>query len=188
MPLLSIMIALTGSIGTGKSTVVKILQEHGVTVFDCDAYVKSLYEYDDVVNKVEQIFFTDGEKFSKKKLLQIISEDEEQRKALNNLIHPYVFAKLQGLAKGVVVDIPLLFETNAQNAFEQVIVVYCTREKQQQRLIVREGVDEEYTSRLIAMQIDIDLKKQQADIVIDNNGTVEDLEQEVSEKLSFLWR
>ncbi len=181
------MLALTGSIGTGKSTVVKLLKAHGVRIFDCDEYVANLYNQESFVQELSNMFFA-GRSFQKSELLKVIMEDKKQREKLNNVVHPLVFAELKRLDDDILVDIPLLFESQSEHFFSKIIVVYCSKDKQVARLIKREGVSKAEALKLIEMQEDIEKKALVADIVIDNNGTIKELESEVKEKLQFLWR
>ena len=190
------IIAITGSIATGKSTVTNILKERGYPVIDADVLIKKIYTKDEVlrflkdscpevlINKKidfkvlrEAFFRSEDLKVNLEKLLYRFLEDE-----FNNALGPH-------LASGstyVFYDVPLLFEKNIQNRVDQSVTVYCPKEIQLKRLISRDDVSNEFAKQLIANQIDIEQKKSMSHLVIYNTGDLKDLRLEVEKFLQIL--
>lgn len=119
---------------------------------------------------------------------QQIFHDEEKRLALNSIIHPIVRdlmeeEKQTALAAGhpVVMDIPLLYENELEATVDEVWVVYVTMDVQLERLMTRNDLTEEEALARIASQLSIEEKKARADVVIDNNGSLADLERRIKE-------
>ncbi|AJD91731.1 dephospho-CoA kinase [Jeotgalibacillus malaysiensis] len=180
------IIGLTGSIATGKSTIAKELIDLGYTVIDADQSARKVVEPGEEANvKIREVFgdevFTKDGHLDRPKLGEIIFNDEEKRKQLNGIVHPAVRADMlaqkdQAFENGkqtVFLDIPLLFESGLQWMVEKVLVVYAPADLQKDRLMKRNDFSEEEAASRIASQIPVEQKREQADAVIDNSGTVE---------------
>ncbi|MGK9043495.1 dephospho-CoA kinase [Mammaliicoccus vitulinus] len=184
------VIGLTGGIATGKSTASNILKERGFYIVDADiASRKAVEKGSKGLKQVQEVFgdqaILDGE-MNRQYVGSIVFKDEAMRLKLNNIIHPIVreimdAEKKFGLEKGknVIMDIPLLFENKLQDTVDETWLVYTTEETQISRLKQRNQLsDDEATSR-IQSQMPIEAKKQLADEIIDNNGTLEELAQNI---------
>jgi len=183
-------VGLTGSIGTGKSTVSKIFKELGAYVIDADQIVHSLLKEESVKEKIREILgnvFDDKGEIDKKKVAEIIFNNPEKKKQLEALIHPLVFERIQEKIKNiekkdpdavVVVEVPLMIETGSYKNYDVVIVVYAPEEIQLKRLLNR-GMEKEDALKRIKSQMPIDEKVKYADIVIENTGTLEELKKKV---------
>lgn len=184
------VIGLTGGIATGKSTASNILKEHGFYIVDADiASRKAVAKGSTGLKQVQEVFgdqaIIDGE-MNRQYVGSVVFKDEAMRLKLNNIIHPIVrdimdAEKKFGLEKGkkVIMDIPLLFENKLQDTVDETWLVYTTEETQISRLKQRNQLsDDEATSR-IQSQMPIEEKKQLADEIIDNNGTLEELAQNI---------
>lgn len=184
------VIGLTGGIATGKSTASNILKEHGFYIVDADiASRKAVEKGSTGLKQVQEVFgdqaIIDGE-MNRQYVGSVVFKDESMRLKLNNIIHPIVreimdAEKKLGLEKGknVIMDIPLLFENKLQDTVDETWLVYTTEETQISRLKQRNQLsDDEATSR-IQSQMPIEEKKQLADEIIDNNGTLEELAQNI---------
>ena len=183
-------VGLTGSIGTGKSTVSKIFKELGAYVIDADQIVHSLLKEQFVKEKIKEILgnvFDDKGEIDKKKVAKIIFNNPEKKKQLEALIHPLVFERIQEKIKNiekkdpdavVVVEVPLMIETGSYKNYDVVIVVYAPEEIQLKRLLNR-GMEKEDALKRIKSQMPIDEKVKYADIVIENTGTLEELKKKV---------
>lgn len=184
------VIGLTGGIATGKSTASNILKEHGFYIVDADiASRKAVEKGSTGLKQVQEVFgdqaIIDGE-MNRQYVGSVVFKDESMRLKLNNIIHPIVreimdAEKKFGLEKGknVIMDIPLLFENKLQDTVDETWLVYTTEETQISRLKQRNQLsDDEATSR-IQSQMPIEEKKQLADEIIDNNGTLEELAQNI---------
>lgn len=173
-------IAITGTIGSGKSTVVSYIRDKGYSVFDCDDYAHKLLEDKDVIEKISARFdcMEDG-KISRKKLGKIVFNDDDKLEELNAIIHPLVKEQILLLDVPVFVDIPLLFEANMQNLFDVIITVCADKDIIIQRLMQRDGMNKEEALRRISLQIDEKIKKNNSDYVIINNETQTKLYEQV---------
>lgn len=181
------VIGLTGGIASGKSTVAKYLAEHGFVIVDADIASRKAVEKDsEGLQKIKTVF---GEKviqpdgtLDRKALGEIIFHDQTERQKLNAIVHPIVrdimeAEKQAGLAedKTVIMDIPLLFENKLEDTVDEVWVVYIPESLQVKRLMDRNRLSVDAAESRIASQISIEEKKQRADKVIDNSGTLQEL-------------
>lgn len=172
------VIGITGSIGTGKSTVSKYLQNKGYRVLDADVIAKGELEDPEVAAEIAAVFgpeiLTDDQ-VDRKKLGGLIFRDSEKRKKLNALIHPRVIKtieeELESTEGLVFVDIPLLYEAGLEYLCDKILVVYASRRTQIARLTERDGIGEEYALLKIEAQMDIEEKKKLADFLVDNEGS-----------------
>lgn len=182
------IIGLTGSIATGKSTVANMIKELGIPVIDADKIAREVVEpgepaYEQIVNQFGQgILFPDGT-LDRKKLGSIVFQNKEKREQLNCIVHPAIRKKmdaqkndyLQRGFKTVVMDIPLLFEGKRnQNEFDKILLVAVSEEVQLKRLLERDKMGEEDARNRIRSQMPIKEKIPLADAVIWNNGTLEE--------------
>lgn len=181
------IIGLTGSIASGKSTVSEMLQEKGFPIVDADKIARLVVEPGtSVIKEIREHFGSvvlkeDGS-LNREKLGERIFENAEDREKLNSIIHPairneMIRQKEHWLAKGahtVIMDIPLLFESKLASFVEIIIVVSVTPEIQKQRLIARNSLTEQEAIDRINSQLPMLEKEAGADAVIDNNGSIEE--------------
>ena len=178
-------IALTGSISTGKSTTVKLLEAAGFHIIDADTIAHQIL--DEQHQAIAQMFgeslVKDG-KVERKALGALVFSDEKKRKALEALLHPLIYEEIKrlsikedALGKPYFIDIPLFFETS-RYPIAKSLVIYATQEQQLQRLIEREGYTKEEALKRIQSQIPVEEKRKLATYVIDNSGTLTQLGQE----------
>jgi dephospho-CoA kinase len=193
------VIGLTGGIGTGKSTVSRMLAALGAVVIDSDRIVHELQAAGaPLLVEIAAAFGpgvirADGS-LDRAALGDIVFRDEAARLRLNAIVHPAVgretAAQLEAArARGVrlvVLDIPLLFETRLQGraskanlGADAVVVVYAPRELQIRRQLEREGYGREEAERRVDAQISIEEKRARADHVVDNSGTLEETRRQV---------
>jgi dephospho-CoA kinase len=193
------VIGLTGGIGTGKSTVARMLAELGAVVIDSDAIVHELQAPGTpLLAEIEAAFGPDvlrpDGSLDRAALGARVFADPAARARLNALVHPAVgreslrrleAARASG-AELVVVDIPLLFETRvhgtasrANLGAEVVVVVYAPRELQIERQLARNGYDRAEAERRLDAQLPIEEKRRLADHVIDNAGSLERTREQV---------
>jgi dephospho-CoA kinase len=189
MPL---VIGLTGGIASGKSTVSAMLMEKGITVIDADLEARLAVEkgeeaYDGIVSRFgTEILQSNGE-IDRAKLGAIIFHNEEERLALNAIVHPAVRKRMlekkeQAIQKGeqlVVLDIPLLFESKLEHLADKTLLVYTDRETQLRRLMNRNSLSEEEAEARINSQMPLSEKVRLADAVINNNGTIEETKEQL---------
>jgi dephospho-CoA kinase len=178
-------IALTGSISTGKSTVVKLLTASGFHIIDADTIAHQILDeqHEAIAEMFGGAFVKEG-KVERRSLGSVIFSDKEKRKALEALLHPLIYDEIKRLSveedklgKPYFIDIPLFFE-NGRYPIERSLVVYATKEQQLERLIDREGYTKEEALKRINTQIPVEEKRKKASYVIDNSGTLTQLGQE----------
>jgi dephospho-CoA kinase len=178
------VIGLTGSIAMGKSEVAKIFADNGIPVFDADREVHALYdskEGADLLRRfVPQAIIDD--RVDRQKLTSLVMQD----KTLLERLEPFVHAEISERRKQfvdrarknqaglVVLDIPLLFEKNTVTV-DATIVVSAAPEIQRRRALTRPGMTEAKLDMILARQMPDAEKRKRADIIIENNGTLDDL-------------
>ena len=178
------IIALTGGIASGKSTVSRRLKKLGATVVDADATTARLQEPGAPVWRAyvahfgERILLENGA-LNRPMIANIIYGDERERMAVNAMAHPLVKGAMYEEAAAasdcpaIIFDVPLLFEIGWEKEFAAIWLVYVPPEKQLVRLMRRNNIaDEEEARRIITAQMPLDEKRARADIVIDNGGNL----------------
>ena len=176
-------IVLTGGIATGKSTVAKIFKAYGFEIIDAD---KISHEMLDLHHeKIAQLFgnaYVENKKVIRKKLGTLIFGDTKEKKRLENLLHPLIFTEIERQANALdklknpyLVDIPLFFETN-RYPIKESIVIYVPKKLQLARLMGRDNSTKEEAQKRIDAQLDIEEKKQKATYIIDNQGSLKNLQ------------
>jgi dephospho-CoA kinase len=175
--------ALTGGIATGKSSVIELLKRSGFRVIDADKVAHEVL--DEQHQKISEIFgehFVNEGKVDRKLLGSMVFSDPQKRKVLESLLHPVIYTKISALsdtldkrAEPYIVDIPLFYE-GGRYAIENVIVVYASQTQQLERLMQRDSYSKEEALARIGSQIDIQEKRDNATHVIDNSGTLKQLE------------
>lgn len=186
-------IALTGSIATGKSTACTMLKLLGFHIIDTDAIAHQLLEQHAV--QVQDLFVQNilsHGKVDRKTLGKIVFNDQEKLRMLESFLHPLIMQEVvlqasqkDRFKKPYLIDIPLFFERGNYD-MQRSIVVYTTPKQQLQRLMQRDGLDLEAAKKRIALQMDIETKKQKATYVIDNTKDINHLHlecQRVKEEL-----
>ncbi len=190
-----IRLALTGSIGMGKSTVAGMFERAGVPVFDADAVVRRLQGPEGaLVKKIEQRFpgTTGPGGVDRDELSKRVLQDPDELAALEAIVHPAVhhertrFIVENGDARALLFEIPLLFETGGGEAFDKVIVVSAPAPVQRERVLSRRGMTEAKFEALLARQMSDEEKRRHADFVVDTNGDLSTTEAQVREILACL--
>ncbi|MGL5053527.1 MAG: dephospho-CoA kinase [Cetobacterium sp.] len=182
------ILGLTGGIGSGKSTVSKIFLSMKLKVLDADLIAKNILESDEVKKELQnkigkEFFFSESTKIDRKKLKKKIFSDPDKLKILNEIIHPKVLAIYKKIYEEYIIkdeviifDVPLLFEINLDKYCNKVIVIDIDPEIQIKRIKERDGIEENLIMKIISSQISRIERNSKADILIDNNGTYEELE------------
>ncbi|MDO1584727.1 dephospho-CoA kinase [Rhizobium oryzicola] len=173
-----IKLGLTGSIGMGKSTTAKLFADAGIPVNDADAVVHDLYR-GEAVPLVERAFpgSTSGGEIDRTVLARQLAERPERFKELEAIVHPLVREKERQFVERmtaagsdmVLLDIPLLFETRAEQRVDVVIVVSCYPQLQRQRVLARPGMTEDKFNMILARQTPDAEKRARADFVIETD-------------------
>ena len=184
-------IAITGGIGSGKSTLVKLIQESGFPVYSCDEIYQTIISTSAYVKQIEKIFPSAVQKnrIDKNVLAQIVFNDDAAREILNNVAHPLIMQELSkrmndSEGEMVFAEVPLLFEENLENAFDLVIVIMRTEAKRIQSVLTRDKSSVEQVRKRIRAQADYQSPSISERIkdcnafVIDNNGDVAQLKEQ----------
>ena len=183
----SYAIALTGSIATGKSSASKILTSLGFTIIDADTIAHQvLNEQHLSIGKLFGETLIINAEVDRKALGSIVFNDEGKRKQLEALLHPLIYEEIEKRASELdtlkmpyLIDIPLFFE-GKRYPIEKSLVICTTKELQLQRLMQRNDYSKEEALSRMATQISIDKKCKMGDYVIDNSGTLAQLEHSVN--------
>ena len=190
-----IRLALTGSIGMGKSTVADMFRRSGIPVFDADAVVRKLQSTGGaLVKRIEERFpgTTGPQGVDRDELSKRVVGDPEELTALEAIVHPAVhhertrFIVENGDAPALLFEIPLLFETGGEETFDKVIVVSAPADVQRERVMFRTGMTDEKFRALLARQTPDDEKKAKADFVVDTGGDLSTTEAQVRDILACL--
>lgn len=195
------IIGITGSIATGKTYVEKIIKDKGYRVIDADVIAhQALYRNTEVYQKTV-VAFGDGilnknQSINRNKLGRIVFQNPDKKRLLENLIHPFVIDKMNKKISQTkknelfFISVPLLYETNIEKMFDFIIVVYTSEEKQLERLMNRDKIDKKLALLKITSQLSLEIKKQKAHFIIDNevdgqeqlNNKIDKILQEIKEK------
>ena len=193
-----LLLGVTGSIATGKSTVAGMLEELGARTIDFDILSRVVVEpgkpaWDDIVAYFGKQVLRADQTLDREKLREIVFRDIEQKKKLEGFLHPRIseeFIKMvddytrkdpTAIIQAVV---PLLIETNMQAFFHNILMVYTTEAEQKRRLMARDGCSEEMAMNMIRSQLAVEEKKGYCDLIIDNSGP----EQETRKQVEKLWQ
>lgn len=194
------IIGLTGSIASGKSTVSDMLRKKGFPIVDADEIARLVVEPGNpVLLEISRQFgkgIINGDgSLNRGKLGERIFGNAKEREKLNGIIHPAIRREMlkqkdEWLLRGantVILDIPLLFESKLQSFVEKIIVVSVTPEIQKERLIARNVLSQGEAEARIGSQLPLKIKEQGADAVLSNNGTLEETEKQL-EKVLVGWQ
>lgn len=187
------LIGLTGNIASGKSAVAGMLAARGATIIDADvlarqAVTKGSPALDAIVARWgKEVLDKDGN-LDRAALRHLVFDNQSDLDALNEIVHPDILrrraeevaaARARG-DKVVVCVIPLLFERRLADEFDTIVLVDAPRSDRLDRIVRDRGIDEAEAMKMIASQMPSDLKRARADYVIENSGSIEDLEDEVN--------
>jgi dephospho-CoA kinase len=189
-----LLIGLTGNVGSGKSTVAQLLSERGATIIDADVLARRAVEvgtaaYSSIVERWgTSILAADG-LIDRAALRRIVFSEPQELEQLNTIVHPEVERMRAALVEQarqrgdrlVVCDVPLLFERRMTDAFDRIVLVDAPRPVRLERLVRERGLRETEAMGMIVAQMPAELKRARADFVIDNVGTLTQLDQRVTE-------
>jgi dephospho-CoA kinase len=183
---------LTGGIACGKSTVASMLRRFGAHVIDADKLAREVVEpgepaWEEIVNKFGPDILHPDRTLDRKKLRSIVFNNPAARQELETITHPKIRRlaeqRIQQLAQSgaqlIVYEAPLFFEAKVHHWLRPVILVACDPATQRRRLQERDHLNNEEIERHLQAQMSLEEKRRLADLVIENNGSLEELEQQV---------
>ena len=192
-----LLLGLTGSIGMGKSTVGEMFRKLGIPVYDADAEIHKLYAKGGAgVEPIRAAFpeaVVDGA-VDRARLSKIVVGNEAEIQRLEKVIHPLLaegraefFAKAEAEGHSLVVlDIPLIFETNGEGRVHKIAVVSAPSDVQRARVLARPGMSEDKFEAILARQVDDAEKRRRADFVIDTHCSYEETFEQVKKLVEEL--
>jgi dephospho-CoA kinase len=186
------LVGLTGGIASGKSTVAKILERLGAAVINADALSREVVEpgkdaWKEIIDAFGAGVLQPDQTLDRQKLRTVIFNDSDGRKKLEAIIHPRVRALAEEKIREhpvagysiIVYEVPLLFEGNLHEWLRPVILVACDVDTQRARLQERDRLTQTEAQKHIDAQMSLEEKRRLADYVIENDGSLADLEQQV---------
>ena len=184
---------ITGSIASGKSTVVNLLKKRGFSMIDADLIAHEQLENckGEIVREFGEQILDEAGKIERKKLGVIVFREPKKLKNLEQILHPKIKAEilskasqLERLGQVYFVDIPLFFEKKERYAeFKNVAVIYAPKELLLSRLMSRNALSLEEAKARVELQMDIEQKREMANFIIKNSGDRENLELELEKFL-----
>lgn len=193
-----LLVGLTGSIATGKSTVSEMFRRKGAEIIDADHIAREVVEPGTeglarIVREFGHGMLDEEGKLNRERLGARIFQNPAEREKLNRLLHPLIVDSMRDKTEKIkkekdpdllIWDVPLLIEGNLTQWVEAVILVYTPKEIQLERLMKRNALSKEEAEKRILAQMDIEEKKKYADYMIDNRGTLSETERQVDQ----LWK
>lgn len=183
------IIGLTGGLATGKTESAKFFSEFGAFVIDADEISHKIIKPHSLIwTKIKNCF---GEKIlnpdltiDRKKLGELVFNDKNALEKLEEIMHPVIIKEIKKIITKhkkeiIVIDAPLLFETNLDSITDFTIVIKTTKKTQIERIIKRNSISKEEANKRIGLQIPLKLKVQKADFVINNNGSLNTLKKNI---------
>jgi dephospho-CoA kinase len=194
-----IIVGLTGSVGTGKSTVTNFFRELGAYIIDWDELARKvtrphLKAWKEIVEYFGKDFLNEDLTINRQRLADIVFSDKEKVSKLNQIVHPKVFKEDERITNEIksldpdaliIKDIPLLFELT-RSIFVDTIVVVSASEQTQLRRLEEKGMSREDAQSRIKSQLPLEEKIKSADFVINNDGPLEETKRQVEEIYSLL--
>jgi len=190
-----LIVGLTGGIASGKSTIADMFKGEGAYIIDIDMISRDVVKpgkpaWQDVIHIFGKEVLNEDQTLNRKKVGDIVFSDAEKRKKLEEIIHPKITAetlmKINEIAKKdnqaiVIIDIPLLIETDKQDTVNKVVLVYTSPQGQIERLVKRDGLSLEDAHKRLTSQMPIENKKKYAHYIINNEEPLKKVQKRVKE-------
>ena len=197
-----LVVAVTGGIGSGQTTVSKLFGKWGAKVINADLKAKEIMQKDREIRKAlkqtfgNNVFFRNG-KLNTRLLAELAFKDELHTQKLNQIVHPrmvsYIVEEMEEARFSkrypmVVIDAALVYEINIEQLFDAIVVVYAPIDERYRRVRQRDGMSKQEFFSRVDRQIPLEEKRKWADFVIDNSGSFEELEREARQVFEKLLR
>ena len=190
-----LIVGLTGGIASGKSTIADMFKREGAYIIDIDMVSRDVVKpgrpaWQEVVHIFGKEVLNEDQTLNRKKVGDIVFSDAEKRKKLEKIIHPKITAEklrqigeieAQNKRAIVIVDMPLLIETDKQGTVDKVVLVYASSRNQIERLMKRDGLSLEDAHKRLTSQLPIENKKKYAHYIINNEEPHEEVQKTVKE-------
>lgn len=191
------VIGLTGNIGSGKSTVLRMLEQLGAKAIDADALVhgvmrKGSLVWQAIVDTFGQEILTDQGEIDRKKLGALVFDDHEALKRLENIVHPAVDQRFREIVQHseepvIAVEAIKITESEVYAQLDALWLVTCPAEERLQRLLKTRDVDEKDVKRRLRSQMPPEKQAELANVVIDNGGTLQQTWEQVRREWDKIW-
>ena len=197
-----LIVGLTGGVASGKTAVSQVLREEGAYIIDADQIARELVQphkpaWNEIIRAFGKEILQEDRSVDRKELADKIFADPEQRKVLNQILHPRIKEEIARRAREigqknpeaiVVIDAPLLVELGMHHNVDRLIVVTSTQTQQMERLKKRDGRSPEEALRLLSSQMPVEEKEKLADFVVRNEGSLEEMKKRAKKVFKELKR
>ena len=171
-------IGITGSIGTGKTTLANMFAIFNIPVFDADREIKKILRKKEIKQKLKKIWplIIKKDHIDKLKLREIIFSNNIEKKKLEKLLYPYLEIELKmfetvNYKKNILVyDVPLIYETKTENRYDKILLAYCNTKIQRERVLTRDNISDTLFEKILASQLSYDDKIKFKPQVINTNN------------------
>ena len=171
-------IGITGSIGTGKTTIANIFALFKIPIFNADQEIKKILKKKSVIKKLKNKWPSIVTKYhiDKLKLKNIIFSNNNEKKKLEKLLYPYLeieskkFEKTNHKECILVYDIPLIYETRSEKKYDKILLAYCDKKVQRERVITRDKISDSLFEKIIASQLSFKEKMKFKPLVINTSN------------------
>lgn len=196
-----LLIALTGGIGSGKSTAAEIFRSKNIPIIDTDVIAKELVEknkpaYAEIITTFGSSILDENRNIKRNTLREQVFSSAGKRQLLENILHPKIWDEVSAQIKSInslseqppycIVVVPLLFETSHNTVkFDRVLVIDSDESNQVQRTIKRDHCSENQVKNIMSSQIPRELRNNSADDIILNNDSIEALEKKIKERHQY---
>ena len=193
-----LVIGLTGNIGCGKSSLSKILKDNSLDIIDADIISREIMSNNTLLEEVFQVFGEDVKdkdgNLNRKKLASIVFSDDKKLIALNDITHPAIKNEIKRRIKDienkgrniVIVDAALLIEGKFLDLIDKLIVITCDEKEQLNRVMYRDNSNMDEALNRISYQMSQDEKVKFGDYIIDNSGSLEELNYKANKLITYI--
>lgn len=193
-----LVIGLTGNIGCGKSSLSKILKDNSLDIIDADIISREIMSNNKLLEEVFQVFGEDVKDkdgtLNRKKLASIVFSDDKKLIALNDITHPAIKNEIKRRIKDienkgrniVIVDAALLIEGKFLDLIDKLIVITCDEKEQLNRVMDRDNSNMDESLNRISSQMSQDEKVKFGDYIIDNSGSLEELNYKANKLITYI--